>query len=176
MPDQRIEKIKAIIRDVPDFPKTGIIFKDITTLLQDKECFALSVDLMMEQVKDKEIDAIASIESRGFIFGAVLAYRMGVAFIPIRKPGKLPAETVSEKYELEYGFDQVEMHADAVKSGEKVLIVDDLLATGGTARASCKLVEQLGGNVIGNLFLVELSFLPGRESLKGYNVISVIQY
>ena len=131
---------------------------------------------MLEKINNEKPDAIASIEARGFIFGAVLAYRLGVSFVPIRKPGKLPAKTVSEKYKLEYGFDQIEVHADSVKPEQKVLIVDDLLATGGTARASCKLIEKLGGMVLGTLFLIELSFLPGRKNLEGYKVISVIQY
>ena len=174
--DQRIQKVKNVIRDIPDFPKAGIIFKDITTLLKDKECFIHAIDLMIEQIGDKRIDAVASVESRGFIFGSVIAHRLGVGFIPIRKPGKLPAKTVSEKYELEYGFDQVEIHADALKTGETILIVDDLLATGGTALASCRLIEKLGGTVLGVLFLIELSFLNGRDYLHGYNVMSIIQY
>jgi adenine phosphoribosyltransferase len=176
MSDQRIENIITAIRDVPDFPKKGIIFKDITTLLKDKQSFADAIDLMLEKINGQDIDAIASIESRGFIFGAILANRLGVSFIPIRKPGKLPYKSISEKYELEYGFDQVEMHADAIKPGEKVLIVDDLLATGGTARASCQLVEKLGGSVLGTLFLIELSFLSGRKILERYKIDSVIKY
>ena len=138
MSDQRLKNILSAIRDVPDFPKKGIIFKDITTLLKDPQRFAAAIDLMLEKIQDRHIDAIASIESRGFIFGAVLANKLGVSFIPIRKPGKLPYKKISEKYELEYGFDQVEMHIDAVQTGDQILIVDDLLATGGTAAASCK--------------------------------------
>ncbi len=174
--DQRIQKVKNVIRDIPDFPKAGIIFKDITTLLKDRESFAHAIDLMIEKIGDGQVDAIASVESRGFIFGSVIAHRLRTGFIPIRKPGKLPARTVSEKYELEYGFDQVEIHADALKKGESVLIVDDLLATGGTALASCRLIEKLGGIVPGVLFLIELSFLNGRDYLHGYNVMSIIQY
>ena len=176
MKEDQLQKISHAIRDIPDFPKEGIIFKDITTLLNDPKLFADSVDMMQELIADHSYDAVVGIESRGFIFGSVLAYKMGLNFVPIRKPGKLPAETVSEEYELEYGTDRVEIHADGVKSGQKVLIVDDLLATGGTAQASCKLIEKLGAKVETVLFLVELSFLKGRGLLKDYDVKSLISY
>jgi adenine phosphoribosyltransferase len=176
MNENQLNQISTAIRDVPDFPKKGIIFKDITTLLNDANLFAQSVDLLENLVKDISFDAIAAIESRGFIFAAVLAYKMGLNFVPIRKPGKLPAEIVSEEYALEYGTDKIEIHADALKKNQKVLLVDDLLATGGTAQASCRLVERLGANVKTILFLVELSFLNGRDLLKGYNVLSLLSY
>jgi len=172
----QLTRIRTAIRDVPDFPKEGIIFKDISTLLNDPILFAQSVDLLHDMVKDHSFDAIAAIESRGFIFGSVLAYKMGINFVPIRKPGKLPAETVSEEYALEYGTDRVEIHADALKKDQKVLLVDDLLATGGTAQASCRLIERLGAIVETVLFLVELDFLNGRDLLKGYKVLSLISY
>ena len=176
MKENQLNTISNAIRDIPDFPKKGIIFKDITTLLNDAALFAQSVDLLEELVKDYSFDAIAAIESRGFIFGSVLAYKMGINFVPIRKPGKLPAETVSEEYDLEYGTDRVEIHADALEEGQNVLLVDDLLATGGTAQASCKLIERLGAKVETVLFLVELGFLKGRNLLKEYNVLSLISY
>jgi adenine phosphoribosyltransferase len=176
MKEDQLQKISQAIRDIPDFPKEGIIFKDITTLLNDPELFAESLDLMEELIADHSYNTVVGIESRGFIFGAVLAYKMGLSFVPIRKPGKLPADIVSEEYELEYGTDRIEIHADALKSGQKVLLVDDLLATGGTAQASCKLVERLGAKVETVLFLVELSFLKGRDLLKEYDVQSLISY
>ena len=176
MNEDQIKNISNAIRDVPDFPKEGIIFKDISTLLGEAKLFAQSVDMMEELVKDYSYDAIAAIESRGFIFASVLAYNMGLNFVPIRKPGKLPAKTVSEQYALEYGTDSVEIHADALKINERVLLMDDLLATGGTAQASCRLIERLGAKVETILFLVELSFLNGRDLLKGYNVLSLISY
>lgn len=176
MKKDQLTEISNAIRDVPDFPREGIIFKDITTLLNDATLFAQSVDLMQDLIKDCSFDAIAAIESRGFIFASILAYKMGLNFVPIRKPGKLPAEIISEEYALEYGTDRVEMHADALKKDQKVLLVDDLLATGGTAQASCRLIERLGARVETILFLVELSFLNGRDLLQGYNVLSLISY
>jgi len=176
MINDQLNKIRSAIRDVPDFPKEGIIFKDITTLLNDATLFAQSMDLLEELVKDYSFDAVAGIESRGFIFGSVLAYKLGLNFVPIRKPGKLPADTVSEEYALEYGTDRVEIHADALKRNQKVLLIDDLLATGGTAKASCRLIESLGATVETVLILVELSFLNGRDLLKGYNVLSLLTY
>jgi adenine phosphoribosyltransferase len=176
MKSAKLEVLKTSIRDVPDFPKQGIIFKDITTLLKEGKYLQDAVQLMIDQVKNAEFDAIASIESRGFIFGPAMAVQMGKGFIPIRKPGKLPAKTVSEKYELEYGFDSVEIHADAVKKDDKILIVDDLLATGGTALASVKLIEKLGGFVSGLSFLIELEFLEGRKKFADYQVYSLISY
>ncbi|NIR50070.1 adenine phosphoribosyltransferase [candidate division KSB1 bacterium] len=168
--------LQKFIRNVPDFPKKGIGFKDITTLLREGKVFHEAVDVLAEKFSDKEIRKIVGIESRGFIFGAALAYKWNIGFVPVRKPGKLPAATVKEEYELEYGTDAVEMHKDAVSQNEKVLIVDDLLATGGTAAATLKLVRKLGGDIQGVVFLIELNFLNGREKLKGYDVISIIQY
>ncbi len=176
MKKDQLKEISDAIRDVSDFPREGIIFKDITTLLNDATLFAQSVDLMQDLIKDRSFDAIAAIESRGFIFASILAYKMGLNFVPIRKPGKLPAETISEEYALEYGTDRVEIHADALKTDQKVLLIDDLLATGGTAQASCRLIERLGARVETILFLVELSFLNGRDLLQGYNVLSLISY
>lgn len=176
MKKDQLTEISDAIRDVPDFPREGIIFKDITTLLNDATLFAQSVDLMQDLIKDRSFDAIAAIESRGFIFASIMAYKMDLNFVPIRKPGKLPAEIISEEYALEYGTDRVEMHADALKTDQKVLLIDDLLATGGTAQASCRLIEKLGARVETILFLVELSFLNGRDLLQGYNVLSLISY
>lgn len=166
--------IKSKIRDIPDFPKKGILFKDITTVLNDSEAFRKSIDSIYELYKDQEIDYIAGIESRGFIFGSALAYKLGVGFIPIRKPGKLPAKTEKVIYELEYGTDSLEVHADAITNGNRVLVVDDLLATGGTADAAVKLIKKIGGEVIGLAFLVELEFLKGREKLPDECKISTI--
>ena len=176
MEENQLNTIRNAIRDIPDFPKKGIVFKDITTLLNDPTLFVQSVDLMEQLINDYSFDAIAGIESRGFIFASVLAYKMNLRFLPIRKPGKLPAKTVSEEYALEYGTDRVEIHADALKQGQKVLLIDDLLATGGTAQASCRLIERLGAKVEAVLFLVELGFLNGRDLLKEYNVLSLISY
>ena len=169
-------EIKDKIRNIPDFPIAGIQFKDITTLLKDGPAFKQAVDQMYENFKDLQVDKIAAIESRGFIFGSALAYKLGIGQVPIRKPGKLPAETISEEYALEYGTDKMEMHVDAISEGEKVLLVDDLLATGGTAAASCNLVEKLGGKVVGLAFLIELGFLKGRDKLSGHNIQSLIVY
>jgi adenine phosphoribosyltransferase len=168
--------LRNIIRSIPDFPKKGIVFRDITTLLKDKEAFRKSIDILFEIYKSVPIDKVVSIESRGFIFGSVLAYKLHSGFIPVRKPKKLPAKTIKEEYQLEYGTDSLEIHIDAIKNGEKVLIVDDLLATGGTVQAVCRLVEKLGGEIVGLAFLIELSFLKGREKLKGYDVYSIIKY
>jgi adenine phosphoribosyltransferase len=176
MKKDQLQILSEAIRDVPDFPKEGIIFKDITTLLNNKTLFAQSVDFLEDLVQDYSFDSVVGIESRGFIFGSVLAYKLGLNFVPIRKPGKLPAESISEEYDLEYGTDRIEIHADALKPDQKVLLVDDLLATGGTARASCKLIERLDARVETVLFLVELGFLNGRDLLKEYNVLSLISY
>ena len=168
--------LSAYIRNVPDFPKKGIGFKDITTLLKDKVAFNKAVDTLAGEFKKSDINKIVGIESRGFIFGAALAYKWQKGFVPVRKPGKLPAETISESYELEYGMDSLEIHKDAIVTGERILIVDDLLATGGTAHATANLVEKLGGHVSGLAFLIELTFLNGRNKLKEYNVFSMIKY
>jgi adenine phosphoribosyltransferase len=162
------------IRNVPDFPVEGIQFKDITTLLQEPVAFSAAAEEMLEQYGDQEIDVVVGIEARGFIWGAILAYELGTGFVIVRKPGKLPADTVRAEYTLEYGTNALEMHSDAIRPGQKVLVVDDLLATGGTARATCELVEKLGGTVVGVAFLIELTFLKGREQLTGYDVWSMI--
>jgi len=166
--------LSPYIRNVPDFPVEGIQFKDITTLLKEPIPFAASVEQLLDYYGESDLDLVVGIESRGFIWGAVLAYEMGVGFVPIRKPGKLPAETVSAEYTLEYGTNTLEVHKDAIEPGQKVLVVDDLLATGGTAKATCELVEQLGGKVVGVAFLIELTFLHGRDKLEEYDVLSLI--
>ena len=168
--------LKSSIRNVPDFPKPGIGFKDITTLLIDGLAFREAVDLLAERFRNQEIKKVVGIESRGFVFGSVIAYKWGVGFVPVRKPGKLPAETISEEYDLEYGTDSLEIHRDAITPGEKVLIVDDLLATGGTAQATVNLINRLGGEIAGIAFLIELSFLNGRQKLNGYDVFSLMEY
>jgi len=171
-----MDHLRKLIREVPDFPKAGINFYDITTLLKDAEGLKQTIDALAEQFKGEQIDTVIGVESRGFIFAAPLAYHLGAGFVPVRKPKKLPAECVSVSYELEYGQDTLEMHKDAVGMGHKVLIVDDLLATGGTAKAVVDLVEAMNGNIVGLLFLVELDFLKGREKFNGYDVRSLIRY
>ena len=168
--------LREYIRDVPDFPKEGIIFKDITTLISNGDAFKYAVDKMIEPFKEESIDRIIGIESRGFLFGGAMAYILGTGVNIARKPGKLPWKTIREEYSLEYGTNALEIHMDAVKEGEKILIVDDLLATGGTALAVAKLVERLGGSVMGISFLIELTFLNGRKKLEGYKVHSVVEY
>jgi len=168
--------LEKYIREVPDFPKKGIGFKDITTLLKDAEGFKMAVDQLAEQLKDVKIDAIAVIESRGFTFGSALAYKLGTGLLLVRKPGKLPAPTIRQEYVLEYGTDALEIHQDAIAPGQNILIVDDLLATGGTALAVAKLVKQLEGKVVAIAFVVELDFLKGREKLKEYKIISLVHY
>lgn len=171
-----IDKLSASIRDIPDFPKKGIIFKDITPLLQDGELFSIAVEEMASPFKGKEIDSVVAIEARGFILGGAIAKVLGCGFVPVRKAGKLPYETDSVTYELEYGTDTLEVHTDSVKKGDKVLIIDDLLATGGTAKGVSELVEKSGGEVVAFSFLVELSFLNGRDKLKNYPVHALIKY
>ncbi|MCD4690678.1 adenine phosphoribosyltransferase [bacterium] len=168
--------LRSLIRDVPDFPKPGIVFKDITTLTKNAEGFRQAVDELAAAYADSEVDAVVGMESRGFIFGGAVAYVLGAGFVPARKPGKLPSDLVSSAYELEYGTDTLEMHRDAIEPGQNVLIVDDLLATGGTAGATVELVKALGGNIIGIAFLVDLTFLKGREKLADYDVRSLIEY
>lgn len=168
--------LAAKIRDIPDFPKEGILFKDITPLLQDAESLRYAIDQMAEFGVGKKIDVVVGAEARGFILGAALAYTLGAGFVPARKPGKLPFLTVAAEYDLEYGTDSLEVHNDAIVPGTRVLVHDDLLATGGTARAKCDLVEKLGGEVVGVTFIVELSFLGGREKLKEYDILSLIKY
>lgn len=162
------------IRNVPDFPIKGIQFKDITTLLKDPAPFAASVEALLDHYAGRQVDVVVGIESRGFVWGAILAHRLGVGFVPVRKPGKLPAETIRAEYTLEYGTNALEMHKDAIRAGQRALVIDDLLATGGTARATCELVEQLGGQVVGVAFLIELTSLHGRDKLTGYEVFSLI--
>jgi adenine phosphoribosyltransferase len=164
------------IRSVQDFPKKGIVFRDITTMLKDGRAFGRVIDILHDRYKDERIDKVVSVESRGFICGAALAYKLGAGFVPIRKPGKLPAETVREAYALEYGTDAIEMHKDAITAGERVLLHDDLLATGGTMMAACRLVARLGGTIVGLSFLIELEFLHGRAGLTGYNIFSILTY
>jgi adenine phosphoribosyltransferase len=171
-----MEHLKKLIREVPDFPKPGINFYDITTLLKDAEGFKQTIDAFVDQFKDLKIDTIIGAESRGFIFAAPLAYILGAGFVPVRKPNKLPSEKVAVSYDLEYGQDTLEIHRDAIGEGHNVLIVDDLLATGGTARAVVDLVEGLGGNVVGLGFLVELTFLNGRSKFAGHNLKSILSY
>jgi len=168
--------LKQRIRHVPDFPKAGILFYDITTLLRDAEGFKATIDMLSAPYADKGIELVVGIESRGFILGAAVAQRIGAGFIPIRKPGKLPAKSVKASYALEYGTDTLEMHEDAIGRGHRVLVVDDVLATGGTAAAAATLVKQLGGELLAMAFLIELSFLNGRDKLPGENVYSVLQY
>jgi adenine phosphoribosyltransferase len=168
--------LKKMIREVPDFPKKGILFYDITTLLKDKAGFKRTIDSLTEQVRPLKPDVVLGIEARGFIFAPALAYNLGAGFVPVRKPNKLPADTERISYELEYGMDTLEMHKDAVKPGMRVLIADDLLATGGTALASARLVERLGGMVAAISFVVELEALKGRDRLRGYEVVSLLKY
>ena len=170
------DRLKKLIREVPDFPKKGILFYDITTLLKDKVGFARLIDLLSEHYTGKEIDLVLGMEARGFIFGPALAYRLNAGFVPVRKPGKLPAETVKISYELEYGSNALEVHKDAIGKGQRILIVDDLLATGGTAVATADLASGLGAEIAGLAFVVELDFLKGRERLAGYHVFSLLHY
>lgn len=174
--EQKAIDLKEKIRNIPDFPQKGIIFRDITTLLKDREAYNYVIDALTEKYKGKGIDYIAAIDARGYIFGAPLAYNIGAGLVPVRKKGKLPYETFSEEYELEYGKNILEIHKDAIEKGKKVLIVDDLIATGGSALASAKLVDKLGGEVSGFAFIIELTFLDGREKLKGYDVFTMVQY
>jgi len=174
--DARVAKLTELIRDVPDFPKEGIVFKDITTLLKDSEGLKTSVDLLVEKLEGTAVDCVVAMESRGFIFGTPVAARIGAGFVPVRKPGKLPAETVAESYELEYGTDTLEIHKDGIAPGMRVAIIDDLLATGGTAEAAVRLVRALGGEVVATLFVIELDFLEGRKRLEGVPVESLIHY
>ncbi len=174
MNNKKLETVKNAIRDVPDFPKPGILFRDITPLLGDADALRATLDLLEEQYRGEKLDKIAAVESRGFIFGCALADRLKTGFIPVRKPGKLPWKTVQVSYDLEYGSDTVEMHQDAVKPGENVLLVDDLLATGGTAGATVELIRKLGGKIVGAAFVVELKDLDGRKALGDIPVFSLV--
>lgn len=171
-----MKKIEEYVRSIPDFPEPGIIFRDITSVLQDADGLQLAIDSMIKLLDGVDYDVVAGTESRGFIFGVPIAYEMHKPFIPVRKKGKLPCETISQSYDLEYGQATIEMHKDSIKPGQKVVLVDDLIATGGTIEAAIKLVEQLGGEVVKVIFLMELAGLKGRERLKGYDVASVITY
>jgi len=174
--DAGIEALRQAVRDVPDFPKPGIVFKDITPLLQDARLLRRTVDYMAVLCGQQLVDKVVSIESRGFIFGGLLAERLGCGFVPVRKPGKLPADTLSASYELEYGTDTIEIHADALGEGERVLVLDDVIATGGTAHAAGELVARLKARVVAYAFLIELGFLNGRQKLAGQPVLSLIRY
>ena len=172
----KMKKIEEYVRSIPDFPEPGIIFRDITSVLQDADGLQLAIDSMIKLLDGVDFDVVAGTESRGFIFGVPIAYEMHKPFVPVRKKGKLPCETISQSYDLEYGQATIEMHKDSIKPGQKVVLVDDLIATGGTIEAAIKLVEQLGGEVVKVVFLMELAGLKGRERLKGYDVASVICY
>ncbi|NTV52666.1 MAG: adenine phosphoribosyltransferase [Candidatus Firestonebacteria bacterium] len=171
-----MQDIQQFIRDIPDFPKPGIVFKDITPLLINGKAFHRAIDLMAEHYQGKKIDQVVCVEARGFILGAPLAYKLGAGIVPVRKPGKLPHETIQTTYELEYGTDTLEIHKDSIPAGGRVLVADDVLATGGTAEGVLKLVEQLRGEIVGVAFLIELGFLKGRDKLKGQDVFSLIKY
>lgn len=171
-----MKKLEEYVRSIPDFPEPGIIFRDITTILQDPDGLHLAIQSMQDKLKDTEFDVVVGTESRGFIFGVPIAYNLHKAFVPVRKKGKLPCETVGMEYDLEYGSAVIEMHKDSIKPGQKVVLVDDLVATGGTIEAAIKLVEELGGEVVKVVFLMELAGLKGRERLKGYEVESVLCY
>ncbi len=171
-----MKKLEEYVRAIPDFPEEGVIFRDVTSVLQDPEGLALAIDSMMERVKDLDFDVVVGTESRGFMFGVPIAYALHKAFVPVRKKGKLPMETIEQSYDLEYGSATVEMHKDAIRPGQKVVVVDDLIATGGTIEASIKMIEELGGEVVKVVFLMELAGLKGRDKLKGVDVDSVIIY
>lgn len=171
-----VAALRSKIRDIKDFPTEGILFRDITTLLQDAPAWASVIDHLAKRYEKEKVDVVVGVESRGFIFGGALAHQLGAGFVPVRKRGKLPSRTIEEEYELEYGRDVLAIHDDAIKRGQRVLAVDDLLATGGTMAATLRLVERLGGTVVGAAFLIELAFLPGRERLKGYPLEALITY
>ena len=171
-----MDRLKDKIRDIPDFPKPGIVFKDITPLVQDPASLRLAISGLIKPFRDKNITAVAGMEARGFIFGSIAAWELGIGFIPLRKPGKLPYDVQSVDYSLEYGEASLEVHIDAIKSGDRILLIDDLLATGGTAKASCQLVEKLGGEVVACAFVIELAMLDGRQKINDYPIHSLIQY
>ncbi len=171
-----MDRLKDKIRDIPDFPKPGIVFKDITPLVQDPASLRLAISGLIKPFRDKNITAVAGMEARGFIFGSIAAWELGIGFIPLRKPGKLPYDVQSVDYSLEYGEASLEVHIDAIKAGDRILLIDDLLATGGTAKASCQLVEKLGGEVVACAFVIELAMLDGRQKINDYPIHSLIQY
>ena len=168
--------LKKYIADIPDFPEPGVIFRDVTPLLANKDAYQESIRLISEFAKDKKVDVIVGPEARGFLFGCPVALALQCGFVPVRKPGKLPREVISQSYDLEYGSNEIQMHSDSIQAGQNVLVVDDLLATGGTVEAAISLIEKMGGNVVGTAFLIELEALKGRELLKGYDVFSVLKY
>lgn len=168
--------LKKYIADIPDFPEPGVIFRDVTPLLANKDAYQESIRLISEFAKDKKVDVIVGPEARGFLFGCPVALALQCGFVPVRKPGKLPREVISQSYDLEYGSNEIQMHSDSIQAGQNVLVVDDLLATGGTVEAAITLIEKMGGNVVGTAFLIELEALKGRELLKGYDVFSVLKY
>jgi adenine phosphoribosyltransferase len=173
---ERIQKLRAGIRDVPDFPKKGIIFKDITPILKDGALFRSSINLFVEHIQDKKVDKIVGIDARGFLFGSAVAYELGIGFVPLRKKGRLPYKTESAKYSLEYGEAEMELHIDAIARGEQIILIDDLLATGGTSASAATLIKKVGGDLVAAIFLIELEFLNGREKLKPSEVISFLKY
>ena len=173
---ERIERLRSAIRDIPDFPREGIIFKDITPVLQDAELFRSAIDVFADRYREKDIVKVVGIEARGFLFASALAYQVGCGLVPVRKPGKLPYRTERASYELEYGKDSVEIHSDAISKGENVLVIDDLLATGGTVSATLDLVERLGGRIFEVAFLIELEFLEGRKRLGGRDIFTVLKF
>lgn len=168
--------LKKYIADIPDFPEPGVIFRDVTPLLANKDAYQESIRLISEFAKDKKVDVIVGPEARGFLFGCPVALALHCGFVPVRKPGKLPREVISQSYDLEYGSNEIQMHSDSIQAGQNVLVVDDLIATGGTVEAAITLIEKMGGNVVGTAFLIELEALKGRELLKGYDVFSVLKY
>ncbi|MEY2492761.1 MAG: adenine phosphoribosyltransferase [Verrucomicrobiota bacterium] len=176
MVDNSIEKLRLAVRDVPDFPKRGILFKDITPILSDGTLFRASIDVFLQQCRSKSIDKIVGIDARGFLFGSAVAYELGIGFVPLRKKGRLPYKTESAKYSLEYGEAEMELHIDAIKEGEKIVLIDDLLATGGTSASAATLIRKVGGNLIEAMFLIELEFLNGREKLRPTPVTSFLKY
>ena len=176
MDEELIKSLKAAIREIPDWPKPGILFYDITTLLKQGNCFTRAIDALTEPYKGKKIDVVLGMEARGFIFAPTVAYALGAGFVPVRKPGKLPAEKLQVNYELEYGTDSLEIHKDAVMPGQRALIVDDLIATGGTAKAVAEMTESIGAKVVGLAFMVELTFLNGRKKINGYDIHSLLKY
>ena len=171
-----LEKVRAGVRDVPDFPKKGIIFKDITPILKDGELFRLSIDLFLEQCRGKKVDKIVGIDARGFLFGSAVAYELGVGFVPLRKKGRLPYKTESAKYSLEYGEAEMELHIDAITGGEQIVLIDDLLATGGTSASAAALIRKVGGELVAAIFLIELEFLHGRKKLEPTPIVSFLKY
>jgi adenine phosphoribosyltransferase len=176
MADDTIERLRLAVRDVPDFPKKGILFKDITPILSDGPLFRASIDIFLEQCRSKSVDKIVGIDARGFLFGSAVAYELGIGFVPLRKKGRLPYKTESAKYSLEYGEAEMELHIDAIKEGEKIVLIDDLLATGGTSASAASLIRKVGGNLVEAIFLIELEFLNGREKLRPTPVTSFLKY